>query len=158
MECCYSDDCEAYAVTPVLMAPCYPTKCSEDPPMCYPCLPRCPRGQIAYYCEKKPKTPPRTTDQNYLKSECNRCPNRRQRSSTPPRQHKRSSTPTRNSSNANSCQSPLNYCTACCQPTCKPVKTKYVIPCYRYEDGRIVSWILIYWKVHNTCFMLWNVS
>ncbi|XP_060807999.1 uncharacterized protein LOC106140079 [Amyelois transitella] len=117
MECCFDiDGCEDFAITPVLVTPCYPQKCAEDPPMCYPCLPGCAKGKLMYCCEKRaPRAPARTPrdgdrDRNQDCSHARNMPSRE-----PPPQRDNS----------------------CCQPTCKPVRTKYVIPCYRYEDGRI---------------------
>ncbi|XP_063822929.1 keratin-associated protein 10-1-like isoform X1 [Ostrinia nubilalis] len=124
MACCYPEDCGEYAVTPMLIAPCLPTKCCEDPPVCYPCLPRCPKGQMVYCCEKRP--PPRQS-QSCESDEgcCDPPPAPRQKCSRPPPAPRQSS----------SCAAPPNCCPTCC----RPMKTKYVIPCYRYEDGRITN-------------------
>ncbi|XP_030027577.2 keratin-associated protein 9-1 [Manduca sexta] len=127
MECCY-DDCGEFSVTPVLMAPCYTSKCCDEPPICYPCLPRCHKPAIAY-CEKKKSR--RHDDDDDCCDGCDR-----KRGPSPPR-HKRAPT----SQSATNCCHPPNCCPTCCQPTCKPVRTKYVIPCYRYEDGRIERYV-----------------
>ncbi|KAJ0182425.1 hypothetical protein K1T71_001794 [Dendrolimus kikuchii] len=124
MACFYPEDCGQFAVAPMLVAPCYPTKCCEDPPMCYPCLPRCPPAKVVYCCDKKPPcTPPRTPTCHEAHDCCEQPPQKnRPRSPPPTRKHSHTATP-------DSCPT--------CYSTCKPVKTKYVIPCYRYEDGRI---------------------
>lgn len=123
MACCYSEDCGEFAVTPMLIAPCLPTKCCEDPPVCYPCLPRCPKGQMVYCCEKRPQ--PRQAPCCESDDGCDIPP-------PPPRQQCSRPQPAPRQS---SCKAPPDCCPTCC----RPMKTKYVIPCYRYEDGRIVS-------------------
>lgn len=128
MACCYSEDCGEFAVTPMLIAPCLPTKCCEDPPVCYPCLPRCGKGKVVYCCEKPTPCRPepccrQEPCEHSADSDAGDChpPPRPQHSRPAPRQ--------------SSCKPPPNCCPTCC----RPMKTKYVIPCYRYEDGRIVS-------------------
>ncbi|XP_045770698.1 uncharacterized protein LOC123871130 [Maniola jurtina] len=114
------DELGDYAVTPMLVSPCDPEKCCQPPP-CYPCLPRCPKGQVVYYCEK-----PQSTQSKSSKN-CDNCcyetpkaeSHCKRRSSSPPRD---------------------DCCPTCSNP-CKPIKTKYVIPCYRYEDGRIEQYV-----------------
>lgn len=160
MACCYTEECGQYSVGPMLVAPSYPSSCCDEPPMCSPCLPRCPKG-VQYCCEKKrPRTPKHLrpycsdhdeccdhecTDQprNY---ECHNFRDYPDRLSSSSRQHCES--PARRASlspplpAARSPPMPAPYsdiCPTCSQPTCRPVKTKYVMPCYRYEDGRIVS-------------------
>ncbi|XP_059051069.1 uncharacterized protein LOC131845922 isoform X3 [Achroia grisella] len=135
MAYCYSDDCGEFAVTPMLVAPCYPSKCYEET-VSYPCLPQCPKGRLVYCCEKDlPRTPPRSPISR-LKERVDQCNDPHCRlhhgCNSPPRYRNRSPPPTRSPP----C-TPQDCCPTCCQPTCKPVKTKYVIPCYRYEDGRI---------------------
>lgn len=134
MDCCYSG-CDGYEVAPMLEPPC--CECCDDEPVSYPRLPVCnphcckkpPKPmycheskppKVMYCCESKPpklmycceKKPPKVV---YKTKPC-----------------------------CNDCHRPPSPChkTSCChdsEPCCKPVKTKYIIPCYRYEDGRIVS-------------------
>lgn len=113
-----------YAVTPMLVSPFHAEKCCEAPPICYPCLPRCPKGQIIYCCEKPLQKCSRTSDSNYED-----CCNEKPKKLMPP--------PVTCNEQA-SCPRHEQYCSPC-HDHCKQVKTKYVIPCYRYEDGRIVS-------------------
>ncbi|XP_059051068.1 uncharacterized protein LOC131845922 isoform X2 [Achroia grisella] len=139
MAYCYSDDCGEFAVTPMLVAPCYPSKCYEET-VSYPCLPQCPKGRLVYCCEKDlPRTPPRSPISR-LKERVDQCNDPHCRlhhgCNSPPRYRNRSPPPTRSPP----C-TPQDCCPTCCQPTCKPVKTKYVIPCYRYEDGRIERYV-----------------
>ncbi|CAG4954623.1 unnamed protein product [Colias eurytheme] len=117
MACCY-DECGDYQVTPILVAPCDSSPCCESPALCYPCLPRCPKGQVVYCCEKKPRRSPPCIDDDCCE------------------QSKKGCSKQKKESYQRDC-SPHHCCPACKHPTCKPVKTKYVIPCYRYEDGRI---------------------
>ncbi|KAF9421456.1 hypothetical protein HW555_002671 [Spodoptera exigua] len=123
MECCYQPDCGEYTVTPMLVAPsCTPNYCVEEAAY-IPCLPRCQKP--VYYCCTK----------EVPKREC--CPLPSQPvccrpQSTPP-QHVQ-------------CPPPQEACDSCCTqppqpPPCKPPKTKYIIPCYRYEDGRIERYV-----------------
>lgn len=138
MACCYPDECGEYAVTPMLVTPLCPSKCPDSEALCYPCLPSCPKGQIMYCCEKRPpKAPPRTPanccEDNY---DCHDPKGSRPKPRSPP--------PSRQSH----CNPPLE-CQNCGYPSCKPVKTKYVMPCYRYEDGRIVS--------HRYLFLLCHI-
>ncbi|XP_072937757.1 uncharacterized protein [Epargyreus clarus] len=114
MAYCFSEDCGDYAVTPMLVSPCGPVKCCESAPMCYPCLPRCPKGQVVYCCDKRPCGKSRREERE--EEDCCSLKHR-----APPE------------------PAPQYCCPTCNQPTCKPVKTKYVIPCYRYEDGRIIN-------------------
>lgn len=144
MACCYPEDCGEYAVTPMLIAPCLPTKCCEDPPVCYPCLPRCPKGQIVYCCEKPPRSKREPCCENSTaESDCGEC-------NPPPaskQQRCRPSTPRQSS-----CAAPPNCCPTCC----RPMKTKYVIPCYRYEDGRIVSFHKFLINLYPPSVVSWN--
>ncbi|XP_069359402.1 uncharacterized protein [Maniola hyperantus] len=113
------DDLGDYAVTPMLVSPCGSEKCCQPPPLCYPCLPRCPKGQVVYYCEK-PQSIQRKSSKN-----CDSCCHE---------------TPKAESYCKRRCLSPSREdCCPSCNNPCKPIKTKYVIPCYRYEDGRIVQ-------------------
>ncbi|XP_069359404.1 uncharacterized protein [Maniola hyperantus] len=113
------DDLGDYAVTPMLVSPCGSEKCCQPPPLCYPCLPRCPKGQVVYYCEK-PQSIQRKSSKN-----CDSCCHE---------------TPKAESYCKRRCLSPSREdCCPSCNNPCKPIKTKYVIPCYRYEDGRIVN-------------------
>ncbi|XP_052759012.1 uncharacterized protein LOC113518547 isoform X2 [Galleria mellonella] len=129
MDYCYPEDCSEFAVTPMLTAPCYQTK-SEELPLCYACMPECPKGRFVYCSEKRlPKTPPRTPNR-YSKKQKD-CDDLNSRS-----YHGHDSSYRRR--NLSPC-APQSYCPTCCQSTCKPIKTKYVIPCYRYEDGRIAN-------------------
>ncbi|XP_039760849.1 uncharacterized protein LOC120634371 isoform X4 [Pararge aegeria] len=114
----YFEEPGDYAVTPMLISPCGPEKYCEAPPICYSCLPHCPKGQMVYYCDKPQctKSPRRRDDP------CNDIPEK------PNSHYKRQlSPPTKED------------CCPTCNNPCKPIKTKYVIPCYRYEDGRIVN-------------------
>ncbi|XP_063616570.1 uncharacterized protein LOC134789838 isoform X2 [Cydia splendana] len=80
----------------------------------YPCLPACTK---TYYCCDKPK--PKHCHR-HCKTEYEPCP--------PPNNHQdcyvvRPPSPR-----------------PCCEPhQCKPTRTKYIMPCYRYEDGRIAN-------------------
>ncbi|XP_031769098.2 uncharacterized protein LOC113518547 isoform X1 [Galleria mellonella] len=131
MDYCYPEDCSEFAVTPMLTAPCYQTK-SEELPLCYACMPECPKGRFVYCSEKRlPKTPPRTPNR-YSKKQKD-CDDLNSRS-----YHGHDSSYRRR--NLSPC-APQSYCPTCCQSTCKPIKTKYVIPCYRYEDGRIERYV-----------------
>ncbi|CAG9791198.1 unnamed protein product [Diatraea saccharalis] len=134
MACCYHEDCGEYAVTPMLIAPCMPTRCCDDPPVCYPCLPTCNTSQIVYCCEKQRprRRSPACCEHHHHDGDSSEqhhhsgdscSPHRRQKS----HQHGPRQTP------------PCSLSPDCCTPCCKPVKTKYVIPCYRYEDGRIMN-------------------
>ncbi|OWR41900.1 hypothetical protein KGM_203779 [Danaus plexippus plexippus] len=115
-----------YAVTPMLVSPFHAEKCCEAPPICYPCLPRCPKGQIIYCCEKPLQKCSRTSDSNYED-----CCNEKPKKLMPP--------PVTCNEQA-SCPRHEQYCSPC-HDHCKQVKTKYVIPCYRYEDGRIERYV-----------------
>lgn len=197
MACFYPEDCGQYAVSPMLVAPCYPTKCCTDPPMCYPCLPRCPPAKVAFsYDTKPPCTPPRTPECDDDSDYCIEPPRKYKPPSHPqtckqPRSAIPESCPTCYSvckpvkithcyekkascvppttyecDEDNDCfkeqprkykpppptrkQSPIASSESCptCNSACKSVKTKYVIPCYRYEDGRIVSYSKSY---HSSC-------
>ncbi|XP_039760831.1 uncharacterized protein LOC120634371 isoform X2 [Pararge aegeria] len=116
----YFEEPGDYAVTPMLISPCGPEKYCEAPPICYSCLPHCPKGQMVYYCDKPQctKSPRRRDDP------CNDIPEK------PNSHYKRQlSPPTKED------------CCPTCNNPCKPIKTKYVIPCYRYEDGRIEQYV-----------------
>ncbi|KAL4712755.1 hypothetical protein ACJJTC_008052 [Scirpophaga incertulas] len=113
MACCYQDECGEFSVTPMLVAPCLPARYREEPAICYPCLPSCPKGKDVYCCEEKHRR--------------HRSPVYDQRKSPPPRRQC-----CKNSAPSDSSQNPCSTC-------CKPIKMKYVIPCYRYEDGRIAN-------------------
>ncbi|KAM3967895.1 uncharacterized protein ACR2FA_011444 [Aphomia sociella] len=124
MAFCCSEDCGEYAVAPMLVSPCIPTKCCEEPPLCYPYLPPYPKGQVLYHCEKRPpRTPPRSPICYNIRDD--------EQNDSCCRHHCQSTPPTRPPPST-----PQNCCPTCCHSS-KPVKTKYVIPCYRYEDGRI---------------------
>ncbi|XP_022822050.1 uncharacterized protein LOC111353312 isoform X3 [Spodoptera litura] len=154
MECCYQPNCEEYAVTPMLVAPappCAPKYCDEEP-ACMPCLPRCQKP-VYYCCTKEP--PPKRDYYCCTKVAPKRdccplppqtvcCPVSPQTVCCRPR-----STPPRHDSCGHGGhgghgghpppQPQQQACNSCCAqpPPNKPVKTKYIIPCYRYEDGRI---------------------
>lgn len=114
MAFCY-EDLGDYTVTPMLVSPTVPERCCEAP-LCYPCLPRCSKQIV--YCEKPPSKPVRYCDEY-----CHEKPR-----------------PAKESRYKQRCNSPAREsCCPTCNNPCKPIKTKYVIPCYRYEDGRIVS-------------------
>ncbi|XP_022822051.1 sperm mitochondrial-associated cysteine-rich protein-like isoform X4 [Spodoptera litura] len=156
MECCYQPNCEEYAVTPMLVAPappCAPKYCDEEP-ACMPCLPRCQKP-VYYCCTKEP--PPKRDYYCCTKVAPKRdccplppqtvcCPVSPQTVCCRPR-----STPPRHDSCGHGGhgghgghpppQPQQQACNSCCAqpPPNKPVKTKYIIPCYRYEDGRIVN-------------------
>lgn len=119
MACCFGEVGE-YAVTPILMTPCSPNQCCYGA-SCLPCLSLCDKKQIECHeirperkC-RKPSPPPYKC--------CHDCSER-------PRSP--------DCSKCHSTQKYEEYCPAC-KKSMSPVKTKYVIPCYRYEDGRIVS-------------------
>lgn len=127
MSCCIPGDCGEYAVTPMLVAPCPSVQCCQQPPLCYPVIPPC---QTAYCCrpvKRLPKTPPQTPPEP--RCEIVYCPEPCQRVPLPQSPTSRQKRP----------KQPIDSAEKCCHVTCKPVKTKYVMPCYRYEDGRIVS-------------------
>ncbi|XP_022822048.1 keratin-associated protein 10-8-like isoform X1 [Spodoptera litura] len=156
MECCYQPNCEEYAVTPMLVAPappCAPKYCDEEP-ACMPCLPRCQKP-VYYCCTKEP--PPKRDYYCCTKVAPKRdccplppqtvcCPVSPQTVCCRPR-----STPPRHDSCGHGGhgghgghpppQPQQQACNSCCAqpPPNKPVKTKYIIPCYRYEDGRITN-------------------
>ncbi|RVE48161.1 hypothetical protein evm_007221 [Chilo suppressalis] len=124
MACCYYEDCGEYAVTPMLIAPCLPPNRCEDQPVCLPCLPGCNKSQVVYCCEKPRPRRRSPACCEHQDDEENCCP-------PPPRREKTCHAPRQTSS----CSHPPDNCSTCY----KPVKTKYVIPCYRYEDGRIMN-------------------
>lgn len=131
---CHTEDLVEYMVSPMLVTPCYPSKYCEESPMCCPYLPRCPKGYV--YCREK--SPSKTHRPMPMECEsepvvyetrhnCHHCP-------SPTRYRTARSPPPHTPQKPNE-----SHCPTCSQPICKPVKTKYVMPCYRYEDGRIVS-------------------
>ncbi|XP_073958413.1 uncharacterized protein isoform X4 [Choristoneura fumiferana] len=131
MDCCYvEEECEDYSVRPMLMVPCAPVKCRGEAPACFPCLPRCSKK---VYCCEKPKSKPTVRSPAFSDEPDDDCCQPKKRSSRPRSSDDSYQSPQRQAR----CPPPPCY-EPCCQPTCKPVKTKYVIPCYRYEDGRIV--------------------
>ncbi|XP_064074344.1 keratin-associated protein 4-12-like isoform X2 [Vanessa tameamea] len=117
------DELENYAVTPMLATPCVPDQCCERSPVCCASLPRCQKGEIVYVEKPQTKCYKKTNATNY--NCCSEC-SKQSRSPEPLRRQ--------------TCCSSQEYCPTCnkCNP-CKSIKTKYVIPCYRYEDGRIVN-------------------
>ncbi|XP_068626488.1 uncharacterized protein [Battus philenor] len=124
MECCYSNECENYSVTPILLSPCPPIKCCESAPVYIPCQSSCNEKQVIFCCEKPPTSTPQAKkvccdDQGNCLTKCQRCADAQQ-----------------------------SYCPTCHQPTNPPVKTpvKYIMPCYRYEDGRIEQYVP---KIHG---------
>lgn len=148
---CSCDECGDFTVPPLIM-PCNPEKsfCPVES-YCTHRLPPCVKVPVVYCCERpKSKLPPR--------DECERCcvplthqcsQETRQGSHCDCSRCQYSSSPCCASSSCN-CKSPSpqshssrhecsNCCDTYCARPCKPVRTKYVIPCYRYEDGRIVS-------------------
>lgn len=128
MESCYPVDCgEYYSVTPVLSPNCSRKYC-EPEPACCPRLPRCQKP-VYYCCEPRKRSPYDCCDPPPHKGCC-----------SPP-------------SSRRPCTIQPNCEPSCYQPPpCKPVKTKYIMPCYRYEDGRIVSY------VHEWCYLVELVS
>lgn len=131
MDCYYPVDCGEFSVTPMLVANSCTPKCYEEEPACYPCLPRCTKP-VYYCCEKKaPRSPP--PPRTAVCEDCCVRPASPVRCCAP-----RSPPPARQESCPPPAPAPAPCCNSCCPP-CKPVKTKYIIPCYRYEDGRIVS-------------------
>ncbi|CAK1602206.1 unnamed protein product [Parnassius mnemosyne] len=128
MDCCYSNDCEQFSTTPILFTPCTPVKFCESTPVCIPCVPTCNQQQIIYCCEKPQQSLPRLK-KVYNDSHCDDCdPCHLQSTQKPRSQHKRCFD-----------SHSQEYCPTCHQPTDTPVKTKYIMPCYRYEDGRIIN-------------------
>ncbi|XP_013177167.1 PREDICTED: uncharacterized protein LOC106124756 isoform X3 [Papilio xuthus] len=109
MDCCFVNECERFAVTPVLVSP--QVKCCESAPIYVPCC----NDKVVYCCEKiRPCTPVarKICYDGNCDHTCTLC-------SEPPQK----------------------FCPTCRQPTGPPAKpaVKYVMPCYRYEDGRIVQ-------------------
>lgn len=156
MEFCHPVDCGEFAVTPMLVAPVCTPKCCEEAPMCYPCLPRCPKP-VYYCCEKKV---PKQRTPVYDEDCCHHTPSARCCVNPPPTGcclppqsarycEPRSPPQTRQ----DPCKAPAQYCDNCCHPPCKPVKTKYIIPCYRYEDGRIVSFVYFFFLLLSSMFV-----
>ncbi|XP_063395340.1 uncharacterized protein LOC134680189 isoform X2 [Cydia fagiglandana] len=118
MEICCLEECGADSVRPMLVAP----RCIDNPPY-HPCLPACTKTY--YCCDKPPK--PKHCHRHCIKAEYEPC--------SPPNNHQdcyivRSPSP-----------SPRSLCCEPCEShrECKPTKTKYIMPCYRYEDGRIAN-------------------
>ncbi|XP_061709058.1 uncharacterized protein LOC133519130 isoform X3 [Cydia pomonella] len=120
MEICCLEECGANSVRPVLIAP----RCNDAPVDFYPCLPACTK---TYYCCEKPK-PKESREESSRRGECRHS------------QHKMERRPCSPPNNHQDCYvvRPPSPRPPCCEPQCKPTKTKYIIPCYRYEDGRIV--------------------
>ncbi|XP_013177166.1 PREDICTED: keratin-associated protein 10-5-like isoform X2 [Papilio xuthus] len=109
MDCCFVNECERFAVTPVLVSP--QVKCCESAPIYVPCC----NDKVVYCCEKiRPCTPVarKICYDGNCDHTCTLC-------SEPPQK----------------------FCPTCRQPTGPPAKpaVKYVMPCYRYEDGRIIN-------------------
>lgn len=132
MACCFEES-DDYTVTPMILSPCVPEQCCERPSPCYVSLPRCPKGEIALIEKPHNKNSKRT---NQVGDNCCR---EFIKQNSPELQRRQSS------------YSSQEYCPTCNSP-CKPIKTKYVIPCYRYEDGRIVSILLLLIKSFPTKF------
>ncbi|CAD0194870.1 unnamed protein product [Chrysodeixis includens] len=168
MDCYYPVECEEFSVTPSCCAPKY----YEEPPACYPCLPRCAKP-VFYCCEQKsrsPSPPPRSA----INEDCCmrpispvRCcaprsphhtrhdphsphparhdpcsPHHARHDQCPPHHARHDQCPPHHVRH-DPCPPPAPAHTPCCNSCChrpsKPVKTKYIIPCYRYEDGRITN-------------------
>ncbi|XP_047985696.1 uncharacterized protein LOC125225865 [Leguminivora glycinivorella] len=114
------EECGANTVRPMLVPP----RADDGPVAYYPCLPACTK---TYYCCEKPKSKPR--EESSRRGECRHSQQKiERRPCSPPNNHQdcfviRSPSPR----------------PPCCEPQCKPTKTKYIIPCYRYEDGRIAN-------------------
>lgn len=123
MACCF-EELDDYAVTPMILSPCIPEQCCERPSPCYVSLPKCPKGEITLLEKPYNKNSKRT---NRVGDNC--C-----------REFIKQQNPSELQSQQSSYSS-QEYCPTCNSP-CKSIKTKYVIPCYRYEDGRIVSILL----------------
>ncbi|XP_061709057.1 uncharacterized protein LOC133519130 isoform X2 [Cydia pomonella] len=121
MEICCLEECGANSVRPVLIAP----RCNDAPVDFYPCLPACTK---TYYCCEKPK-PKESREESSRRGECRHS------------QHKMERRPCSPPNNHQDCYvvRPPSPRPPCCEPQCKPTKTKYIIPCYRYEDGRIAN-------------------
>ncbi|CAH0727425.1 unnamed protein product, partial [Brenthis ino] len=120
MACCFNEIGE-YAVTPILISPSEPDPCCFGTATYCPYLPRCSKKQTDC-CETKPQSKyPRISTSTH-----NSCSEHFERLQSP------------TSPKYQTAHLPKEYCPTCKSP-CKPVKTKYVIPCYRYEDGRIVG-------------------
>lgn len=123
MENCYPVDCGEYTVAPMLVpAQCLKKYCEQES-SCYPRLAPCAKPTY-YCCEAKP-----------AEYDCCAPPPQKNCCISPP--------PLRRN-----CPAPRPNCDSCCyyppEPCCKPIKTKYIMPCYRYEDGRIVSSVYKY--------------
>ncbi|XP_061709061.1 uncharacterized protein LOC133519130 isoform X5 [Cydia pomonella] len=123
MEICCLEECGANSVRPVLIAP----RCNDAPVDFYPCLPACTK---TYYCCEKPK-PKESREESSRRGECRHS------------QHKMERRPCSPPNNHQDCYvvRPPSPRPPCCEPQCKPTKTKYIIPCYRYEDGRIERYV-----------------
>lgn len=146
---CPCEECGDFTVPPLMSCNRDKDYCSAEP-YCTPCIPQCMKVPVVYCCVRsKPKSPPKGEREDCAplahhssrdtrhsnKCDCSRC-----RYCSPPCCASqpsccKSHSPQRNCSYHE--RSPC--CDAYCHTPCKPVRTKYVIPCYRYEDGRIVS-------------------
>ncbi|XP_026320054.1 keratin-associated protein 10-11-like isoform X2 [Hyposmocoma kahamanoa] len=144
---CPCEECGDFTVPPLMSCNRDKDYCSAEP-YCTPCIPQCVKVPVVYCCERpKPKSPPKGEREDCVplahhssrdtrhsnKCDCSRC-----RYCSPPCCASqpsccKSHSPQRNCSH-HEC-SPC--CDAYCHTPCKPVRTKYVIPCYRYDDGRI---------------------
>ncbi|CAH2102358.1 unnamed protein product [Euphydryas editha] len=122
MACCF-EELEDYTVTPMIVSPCVPEQCCDRPSPCYVSLPRCPKREIIF-CERTPNK--NSKKGNPVHDNCCNEFLKQQHSPELPRRQSSSSS--------------QEYCPTC-NNSCKPIKTKYVIPCYRYEDGRIEQYV-----------------
>ncbi|CAB3256481.1 unnamed protein product [Arctia plantaginis] len=137
MECCFTDfkKCDdGFCVSPAFaaVAPdcCEPAECYEEKPVLYCCEKKppkvvycCQNKEVVYNCNKKPPGAAHHSEKKPTKVVycCEKEPPKVvyccEKPATPP------SPPPKH----------------CCEESCRPVKTKYIMPCYRYEDGRIVE-------------------
>lgn len=141
---CHCEECGDFTVPPLVM-PSNPEKsyCPVEP-YCAPFMPQCVKVPIVYCCERprspcrnecQPCCPPPAHRTPREKRPCDDCDYSRCRYPSPPPCPPPQSSHRKNHSPQRECDD----CGGCCSTPCKPVRTKYVIPCYRYEDGRIVS-------------------
>lgn len=150
---CSFEECGDYSVPPLIM-PCNMDKSCRAEPCCTPCLAPCVKMPVVYCCERpKPKLLPRaeceqccvpsarhsSDSRQGSQCDCSQCEYCNPSCCAPPPPSCRKGHASQSNCNRDEC-SPC--CDAYCPTPCKPVRTKYVIPCYRYEDGRIVSFLL----------------
>lgn len=125
MACSFGEIGE-YAVAPILMSPYSHDPCCLGTTSCMPYLSLCEKKKEECHEIRPERKSPKPSRPTY--NCCSECSER-------PRSPAHSKCP--------SSQKYEEYCPTC-KNSCNPVKTKYVIPCYRYEDGRIVSFEFLF--------------